>query len=623
MLLKEIKIHNFRSISHLIFKVKKYGNSYTSMFVGINEVGKSSILQAMSFLETPAEEFNFLDLNNQNNDKEEYIDLFFKFEFENNRTYFDVLEKEIIESNAFLSLLNISNVTKNVYLKRGNSYFQETYSVEWEPFNLKDYYYFKSSTGDLKIKLSSGFTPDEFRVAKKLTEKELGNILVDLLVATIKKYESKVSFWKPEKEYLITDAINLQDFKNNPSTNIPLKNIFALSDYKTEEEIKTKIEEISENHTHRRGLESVLSDNASEYFGSVWEHEITIDIEISETLMCSVHVKDKGKANKNKFFNMNSRSQGFHQFASLILSLSIQNHSLEMKNRLILIDEPENHLHPSGVRDIMKELLRIGDSNYVFLATHSCFMIDKKTRQRNFIIKKDDAKNTIYQQINKDSEVIDDEVLRDAFGINVYKDFLSPHKLLVEGLSDKKIIEKILSKLKPKETILITNGHGSNIDSIASRLNFEDISPLVILDDDEEGRKYKDKIVRIGGNFTEKNVLTLRDLEANLIAGGTIEDLLGKSFVESTFREQYNSEFEKDPDAFSLDEKTPFLDQIKKYLYRNEKEANINKFLERFKIKISDELNPSDNALNNDFSLLKSFVEKIVEQLVSGDVSSK
>jgi len=54
-------------------------------------------------------------------------------------------------------------------------------------------------------------------------------------------------------------------------------------------------------------------------------------------------------------------------------------------------------------------LLKIGENNYVFLATHSCFMIDKKTKQRNFIIKKDNAKNTIHQQISEDSQVIDDE----------------------------------------------------------------------------------------------------------------------------------------------------------------------------------------------------------------------
>jgi predicted ATP-dependent endonuclease of OLD family len=617
MLLKQIEISNFKSISNLKFDVKKYGNSYMSMFVGINEVGKSNILQAMSFLETPKEVFNFLDLNNQNNSKNEFVNIYFTFD-DSDKICSTILHQKIVKSGIFLDLLNIKSITKNVYLERRATLFQEAYVVNLENIELEHYFYSKLPTGEYIIKDEFDLNEEEQASYEKLNEDVLNKLLIDLLEDTIKQYEAKVSFWKPEKEYLITEPINLHNFKDNPLTNIPLKNIFVLSKYKTNEEIKTKIEEIIDNHSLRRGLELTLSRNATKYFGNVWKHEIEIDIEISETLLCNVHIKDIGKANENKFFNMNSRSQGFHQFASLILSLSIQHHSLDMKNRLILIDEPENHLHPSGIRDIMEELLKIGENNYVFLATHSCFMIDKKTKQRNFIIKKDNAKNTIYQQISEESEVIDDEVLRDAFGINIYKDFLSPYKLLVEGLSDKKIIEKTLARLKVIETILITNGHGANIVSVASRLNYEDIHPLVILDDDESGKKNRDKIVKIGGNFTDTNVLTLKDLESGIATGGTIEDLLGKAFVESKFKEQYRLEFESEPDTFSLDETKPFLKQIKIYLQKNKNGANLEEFFENMKTKIAKDFKPTVTGLDGELSLLKSTVEEIIKQLGVG-----
>ena len=623
MLLKQIEISNFKSISNLKFEVKKHGNSYTSMFVGINEVGKSNILEAMSFLETPKENVNFVDLNNQNNDENDDIKISFDFKFENDNTYLTVLKNKIVDSDAFLNFLNIQTIKKNVFLVRGDSLFQERYEIQLEEFGLEDFFIFELPTGQYTIKhddeVKNGDLAVDLAVIKKVEKENLEKLFEELLKETIKEHEIKVSFWKAEKEYLITEPINLQTFKDNPLTNIPLKNIFMLSNYKTNEEIKIKIDEIIDNHSHRRGLQNNLSKNATEYFGNVWKHDIKIDIEIiPETLMCNVHIKDKGEANEHKFFNMNSRSEGFNQFASLILSLSIQNHSSDMKNRLILIDEPENHLHPSGIRDMMEEFLKIGENNYVFLATHSCFMIDKKTKQRNFIIKKDNAKNTIHQQISEDSQVIDDEVLREAFGINIYKDFLSPYKLLVEGLSDKKIIEKTLAKLKVKETILITNGYGDNIVSVASRLNYEDISPLVILDDDESGKKNRDKIVKIGSNFTDTNVLTLKDLESYIVTGGTIEDLLGKAFVESKFKEQYNLEFEKEPENFSLEETKPFVNQIKIYLQKNENGTDFEKFLEEMKTKIAEDFNPTDTKLNEGFPLLKSTVEKIVEKLGVG-----
>ena len=49
----------------------------TTSFVGVNEVGKSNILEAMSFLETPEEDFEFLEVSNQNNDITKYVDLYY------------------------------------------------------------------------------------------------------------------------------------------------------------------------------------------------------------------------------------------------------------------------------------------------------------------------------------------------------------------------------------------------------------------------------------------------------------------------------------------------------------------------------------------------------------------
>ncbi|MCK5724230.1 MAG: hypothetical protein KAI84_16985, partial [Gammaproteobacteria bacterium] len=147
---------------------------------------------------------------------------------------------------------------------------------------------------------------------------------------------------------------------------------------------------------------------------------------------------------------------------------------------------------------------------------------------------------------------------------------------------------------------------------------YEDISPLVILDDDISGKKNRDKIVKIGSNFTDTNVLTLKDLESHIVTGGTIEDLLGKAFVESKFKEQYNLEFEKEPINFSLDETKPFVKQMKIYLQKNENGADFEKFLENMKTKIAEDFRPTVAELNGDLSLLKSVVEKIVEQLVVG-----
>ena len=141
----------------------------------------------------------------------------------------------------------------------------------------------------------------------------------------------------------------------------------------------------------------------------------------------------KDKNDEFNLYNINERSQGFRQFISLILSISISNEKEKLKNAIIIVDEPENHLHPSGIRYMRDELLKIGKNNYVFLATHSNFMIDRKEMSRHYIVQKNT--HTHLKRIEQEQDLSDDEVLNDAFGLNILNDFLSPHKILVEGLT--------------------------------------------------------------------------------------------------------------------------------------------------------------------------------------------
>lgn len=65
MKITKIKIENFKSIKEIEFDLKKYGSSYTTMLVGINESGKSNILEAMSYLNTPEGEFDYNVIHHQ------------------------------------------------------------------------------------------------------------------------------------------------------------------------------------------------------------------------------------------------------------------------------------------------------------------------------------------------------------------------------------------------------------------------------------------------------------------------------------------------------------------------------------------------------------------------------
>lgn len=50
MLLKNVKIQNYKSIEEIEFSIEKRNNSYTTILLGKNESGKSNILEALSSL---------------------------------------------------------------------------------------------------------------------------------------------------------------------------------------------------------------------------------------------------------------------------------------------------------------------------------------------------------------------------------------------------------------------------------------------------------------------------------------------------------------------------------------------------------------------------------------------
>ena len=72
------------------------------------------------------------------------------------------------------------------------------------------------------------------------------------------------------------------------------------------------------------------------------------------------------------------------------------------KNNIILIDEPEIHLHPSGVEYLRDELMEIAKENCLIIASHSIFIVDKKNLGRHVKVTKDKGETKI-EDISEDA----------------------------------------------------------------------------------------------------------------------------------------------------------------------------------------------------------------------------
>ncbi len=611
MKINKVIIDNFKSIDHIELDFDKVGDSYTKIFVGINESGKSNILEALSYFKVPNKKVSFESYCNQKIEDRNDSSILFELELEN--AVIKIAITDGIGKTREIGV-SLSKLAKKVFLSRGTNQFTSTYN--YDTVLLDDNLYIKN------IQTIDQYRRNRVNSQTIVTESEKDENSEPLTIEYvlqkfkneiddyIQKNESIVSVWHPTPDYTLSN-VNLNAFSQNIDSNKPLRNIFYLSGYKDQQAVAEAINRVS-IPKNRSILSSKLNKAINDYISKVWSNKINIIIEITETGALSFLIKDQGVENEHNRFEITERSQGAQQFLSLILSLSLESENLDRKNELILIDEPEVHLHPSGIRDLSRELLKVGHENYVFLATHSPFIIDKNHKGRHYIVKKNKKAITEIVRIKDGDNIIDDEVLNEAFGINVYQDLLNPHSILVEGASDKIILQKTFSLLG-REDIGITNGHGTNIDSIASKMNFDNISVLVVTDDDNDGKKYKDRIIKTGGVFSENNVFTIRDLEGGIVNQGTIEDALGVDYIKSQFQKYYKNRFDEDLLDFDLDKNKPVISQIVEFLKQKRKYSSWD--MDAFKKQVSDDFKPSKSALDKKFILLKSIAEKIIENL--------
>jgi predicted ATP-dependent endonuclease of OLD family len=604
--IKKIVIENFKSIEKIEIPLLSYGlgqnSSKSAFFVGINESGKTNILEAINIINTGFDSYDFQTIFCKLCDKNDnpVVDIYYYLDLSNVKFYFDELKKKITIPEELLSKLKVEELKLNIWLDESSNDKNFNVSIadniQWFQYSVnqktettktaqntqvtKDIITIKKiQTEDLSKKITKENAGEFLQEGDKvLTKTMLETIFINQNKSTLTYNLPKVVYWSAKPEYLINDNISLEEFKAKPAISQPLKNIFHIFGLNTDSDISKAIDTALKNEEYKSELEDGLTKVATEHVNKIWkEHKIKFKIKFDGNI-CKVHVEDK--VTEHKYYKMNHRSDGFKQFVSLILSLSAQNNSDKLKNHIILIDEPEVHLHPSGIRYMRDELLKIGKNNYVFVATHSHYLIDTKTKERHWIVEK--SKKTNISQLSETANFNDDEVISKAFGFDLMKELIPQNILLVEGYGDKLIYNHVLSLIEKTIHYSIKSSGGcSKVYSIASLMSDEEIFSIIVVDDDDEGIKAKADILKSLKSFYNLNsVFTIRDILGTLPQGATLEDLFPLDFVKDFF----DKEFSK---IFSINEELPIIQQIK----RQEKSiegSNNKERLEKLKGKLSD-----------------------------------
>lgn len=546
--LKTVEIQNFRSIEYHIVNFNEYGSaenkSFTSFILGVNESGKSNLLKAISTISGGFPDDYSKTCFKKVQDTEKDVIINFSFELINSPHLTDYVSKHIKIPQIFEDYFQSSEIFVSRKLDARNNQSHEL-NLKIKYFD-EGYFYYK----DNEIK----FSDSKIDGAILVTRQELSTLLNPIVEQFFDIYFPEIVYWTPEPNQLINNQINLVEFKEQPYTSIPLLNIFHIFGVNDHDTIKRLITNALNNPAKKAQLVDQLAASVTSHVNKIWkEHQINFKFFVDGNML-NIVIEDKDST--YQYYEMDQRSEGFKQFVSFILSLSAKHHGEQLKNAIILIDEPENHLHPSGIRYMRDELLKIGKNNLVVVSTHSHFMVDTSTMERHLIVRKNDN-CSVLEQLDGTTSLYDEEVVSKAFGIQIMKELIPKNIIIVEGKSDKLILDVMLKNFAPDVKYSIKIAGGSRVYGVASILAGEQFAPFVFLDADDEGIKAKADILKnLKHSYSKNSVKTISDLGFTKVEKASLEDLYPREFVKNKVLANYNIDVDKHADK-------PVIESIK------------------------------------------------------------
>ncbi len=464
MLLHHAAIKNYRSIRQLeiTFEPK------CRILVGINESGKTNILDALNLLD-PKQLTTQRDLREPGLREDSITEAYVRFIFRFTREELSELKKKLrakVLSETYDSpivriegtdhtLDRFCETREGLYIAdlKTNAKQTSTWALgkaeiinKWKkigPACPADYAVPSKALGTVTLKKfslvdTSEFTDIPTEYLEEAKPDDLRGVANPLITQKVESSLLKVLFWDYEEKNLLPPRVNLDQFCANPDICLPLKRMFQLhktSDIKAAVDLAKAASANGLNNLLRR-----VAERTSKHFHDTWrEYE-----GIKFSLAMNGPDLEAGIADVSNRYELAQRSDGFKRFVTFLLMVSAEEESNLLKDTLLLIDEPETGLHPSGARYLMDELIDISRNNYVVFSTHSIFMVDSKIIERHLIIKK---KNEITEaeQVSE-SNIQDEEVIYRALGYSIFSN-LKERNLIFEGWRDKKLFETALMNI--------------------------------------------------------------------------------------------------------------------------------------------------------------------------------
>jgi predicted ATPase len=203
------------------------------------------------------------------------------------------------------------------------------------------------------------------------------------------------------------------------------------------------------------------------------------------------------KIPENTKVSLHQASSGEKEILNFLLEIFAYN----IKNGLIIVDEPEVHLHPkwqSLLLDLFFDLADLTKNQFIF-STHSPIFINQKTISKIVRVYKSSGKSTIKNFVKSNFDETKD-LLHIINSHNNEKIFFADKVILVEGITDRIFWDQLINlykKAENSEIIEVLEVHGKiNLQKYRNFLKKIELDNYIIAD--------LDYILQIGSEEVNK-----------------------------------------------------------------------------------------------------------------------
>lgn len=470
MELVKVSIKNYRSIKEE--EIIKINNSITTI-IGLNESGKSSLLNGIEKLNG-----NMIEKKEKNKNKE----------YKNQESYVEgkfLIRKEEVETlngaNKVL-LLPLEDIYVNISVKDKNN--TRYYSLEKKDKNDKNVLieidinqiikenlikYISKVLEDKQIKLEEEAKNKIYEADREnlqsiynnfITEyqsqdiyNELNEISEELIKDGWIKLIPNFKIIKFGNDDILKDEVNINSIKENIQVNNLLKIAQIDIDEMIENVQKDDDEEI-------KTYEGMYKDNITKMFKKIFrQNDSNFNFQIRiDTKNQTIHFYTFDNTSGNSPIPLKNRSDGFKWYFSIYITLYEYLQRKDNIKYILLFDEPNLYLNPSAQFDLLERVFKKEFcKDQIIYTTHNPYMIDTTNFSSIRIVEKTDCSrfyNTtvayLKQHKNIKNEIDPMTPILTALNIDVSNNLVFDRKnksIVVEGVKDVYILTAMIKKL--------------------------------------------------------------------------------------------------------------------------------------------------------------------------------